>query len=138
MGGTIIARTQSGSAYVLTLELGGVRWVRVPARGRVHLASERLDFPSSHAWFPANGCSWAFSAPRPSPRSPSCRPPAEPDAPSRSSSPRSTQAHLHPHSVRDLHGPKPIATRYRAPRAERILLHGHGRAGASRWRASLA
>ena len=39
MGGTIIARTQSGSAYILTLELGGVRWVRIPARGRMHLAS---------------------------------------------------------------------------------------------------
>jgi hypothetical protein len=37
MGGTIIARTQSGSAYVLTLE--GERWLRVPARGRIQLAS---------------------------------------------------------------------------------------------------
>jgi hypothetical protein len=39
MGGTIIARTQSGSAYVLTLEGEGVRWLRVPARGRMRLAS---------------------------------------------------------------------------------------------------
>jgi hypothetical protein len=39
MGGTIIATTQSGSAYVLTPELGGIRWVRIPRRGRFHLAS---------------------------------------------------------------------------------------------------
>jgi hypothetical protein len=40
MGGTIIARTQSGSAYVLTLEgEGGVQWLRVPASGRMRLAS---------------------------------------------------------------------------------------------------
>jgi hypothetical protein len=39
MGGTIIARTQSGSAYVLTLEGEGVRWFRVPPRGRMQLAS---------------------------------------------------------------------------------------------------
>ena len=39
MGGTIIARTRSGSAYVLTPELGGVRWVRIPARGQFNLAS---------------------------------------------------------------------------------------------------
>ena len=39
MGGTIIARTQSGSAYVLTLADGGVWWLRVPPRGRMQLAS---------------------------------------------------------------------------------------------------
>jgi len=39
MGGSIIARTQSGSAYVLTPELGGVRWVRIPARGQFNRAS---------------------------------------------------------------------------------------------------
>jgi hypothetical protein len=39
MGGTIIATTQSGSAYVLTLEADGVRWLRIPARGRLRLAS---------------------------------------------------------------------------------------------------
>jgi hypothetical protein len=39
MGGTIIATTRSGSAYVLILELDGVRWVRIPARDRFHLAS---------------------------------------------------------------------------------------------------
>ena len=39
MGGTIIATTQSGSSYVLTLEAGGVRWLRIPARGRLKLAS---------------------------------------------------------------------------------------------------
>jgi hypothetical protein len=39
MRGTIIARTQSGSTYVLTLEGAGVRWVRVPAPGRMQLAA---------------------------------------------------------------------------------------------------
>jgi hypothetical protein len=39
MSGTIIATTQSGSAYVLTLEAGGVRWLRIPARGRLRSAS---------------------------------------------------------------------------------------------------
>jgi hypothetical protein len=39
MGGTIIATTQSGSAYVLTLEAEGVRWLRIPARGRLRSAS---------------------------------------------------------------------------------------------------
>lgn len=39
MGGTIIATTRSGSAYVLTLEAEGVRWLRIPARGRLRLAS---------------------------------------------------------------------------------------------------
>ena len=39
MAGTIIATTQSGSAYVLTLESGGVRWLRIPARGRLRRAS---------------------------------------------------------------------------------------------------
>ena len=39
MPGIIIARTRSGSAYVLTLEADGTRWVRVPAPGRMQLAS---------------------------------------------------------------------------------------------------
>ena len=39
MGGTIIATTQSGSSYVLTLEAEGVRWLRIPARGRLRNAS---------------------------------------------------------------------------------------------------
>jgi len=39
MGGTIIATTRSGSAYVLTLEAEGVRWLRIPARGRLRSAS---------------------------------------------------------------------------------------------------
>ena len=39
MGGTIIATTQSGSAYVLTVEADGVRWLRIPARGRLRSAS---------------------------------------------------------------------------------------------------
>jgi hypothetical protein len=39
MVGTIIATTQSGSAYVLTLEGAGVLWVRIPAGGRLRLAS---------------------------------------------------------------------------------------------------
>jgi hypothetical protein len=39
MDGTIIARTQSGSAYILMLANKGVWWLRVPPRGRMHLAS---------------------------------------------------------------------------------------------------
>ena len=45
MGGTIIARTRSGSAYVLTLADGGVWWLRVPPRGRLEMASS--------GWLPA-------------------------------------------------------------------------------------
>jgi hypothetical protein len=34
-GGTIIARTESGSAYVLTLGDGGAHWVRIAAVGQM-------------------------------------------------------------------------------------------------------
>ena len=39
MDGTIIARTQSGSAYILRLADRGVWWLRVPPRGRMQLVS---------------------------------------------------------------------------------------------------
>jgi hypothetical protein len=39
MVGTVIATTASGSSYVLSIDLGGVRWFRVPAPGSMARAA---------------------------------------------------------------------------------------------------